>query len=194
MLTRDQKHHIFYRKEGFHNHIVHHILTLYGLGAPAEIIEQRYKENATHQRPRFSSAEPAAEDLSNPAQFKKYLGKEKYYHDFLIFWQNEFEVKGWENVLNEYVFAGDERADDLLGRLYAGKLTFSSSYSLQLVTNSRLPPSHYPPRIWYRIPPASHHSRSPSSSLCPRYLDREISPRRRERIEISSFSYQQNHP
>jgi len=31
--------------------------------------------------------------------------------------QNEMEKKGWENVLNEYVFAGDERADDLLGRL-----------------------------------------------------------------------------
>src|SRR4051794_3139315 len=33
------------------------------------------------------------------------------------------EKKGWENVLNEYVFAGNERADDMLGRLYAGRLT-----------------------------------------------------------------------
>ena len=30
--------------------------------------------------------------------------------------------EGWENVLNEYVFKGDQRADDLLGRMYAGFL------------------------------------------------------------------------
>lgn len=60
------------------------------------------------------------EDMSNPEHFQEYLGKEKYYHDFLIFWQNEFEKKGWENVLNEYVFAGGEKADNLLTRFYAG--------------------------------------------------------------------------
>lgn len=60
------------------------------------------------------------ENLNDPEEFKKYLGKENYYHDYLVFFQNEFEKKGWENVLNEYVFAGDERADDLLGRLYGG--------------------------------------------------------------------------
>jgi len=65
--------------------------------------------------------ERIVQDMSVPENFKKYLGKEKYYRDFLVFWQNEMEKKGWENVLNEYVFAGDERADDLLGRLYAGK-------------------------------------------------------------------------
>ena len=64
--------------------------------------------------------ERIVEDMSNPEHFQKYLGKEKYYHDFLIFWQGEFEKKGWENVLNEYVFAGGEKADDLLTRFYAG--------------------------------------------------------------------------
>jgi hypothetical protein len=59
--------------------------------------------------------------MSNHEHFKKYLGNEKYYQDFLIFFQQEMDKKGWENVLNEYVFAGDERADDLLTRLYAGR-------------------------------------------------------------------------
>jgi len=121
MLTRDQNHHIFSSESGFHNHIVHHLLTLYGLGAPAEIIEKRYKENANYQRPAIQSKERTLEDLSNPENFKKYLNKEKYYRDYLVFWQDEIEKKGWENVLNEYVFAGDERADDLFGRLYGGK-------------------------------------------------------------------------
>lgn len=147
MLTRDQNHHIFSSESGFHNHIVHHLLTLYGLGAPAEIIEKRYKENANYQRPAIQSKERTLEDLSNPENFKKYLNKEKYYRDYLVFWQDEIEKKGWENVLNEYVFAGDERADDLVGRLYGGK--FSCRVSQQGLTHSRLSSSDYTPRIWH---------------------------------------------
>jgi hypothetical protein len=127
-LTLDQNHHVFYNKDGYHNHIAHHLLTLYGLGAPAEVIEQRYKENANYQRPAVQSKERVLEDMSNSENFEKYLNKEKYYRDYLVFWQNEIEKKGWENVLNEYVFAGDERGDDLLGRLYGGKFRSKNSY------------------------------------------------------------------
>jgi hypothetical protein len=119
MFTHDQKHHVFFNKEGFHNHIVHHLLTLYGLGAPAEIIEQRYRENANYQRPAIQLEERV---LEGTELFKNCLGQEKYYQDFLVFWQDEFEKKGWENVLNEYVFSGDERGDGLLGRFYAGMI------------------------------------------------------------------------
>ena len=61
--------------------------------------------------------------MTDPDLFKKYLGRAKYYRDFLIFWQIEIEKKGWENVLNEHVFAGSDRADALLTRLYAGILS-----------------------------------------------------------------------
>jgi hypothetical protein len=60
--------------------------------------------------------------MHEPARFKTYLGDEKYYHDFLVFFQNEIESKTWQNVLNEYLFANDERANDMLCRLYAGFL------------------------------------------------------------------------
>ena len=101
---------------------MHHLLTLYGLGAPASVIEERYRENASYQRPNYPVGERNVEDMSNPEHFQKYLGKQKYYHDFLVFWQSEMEKKGWENVLNEYMFAGGERADTLLTRMYAGAL------------------------------------------------------------------------
>lgn len=65
--------------------------------------------------------------MSNPENFKKYLGKEKYYPDFLRFFQQEMKKKGWQNVLQEYVFAGDARADDFLGRLYAGTVRYKLS-------------------------------------------------------------------
>jgi hypothetical protein len=60
--------------------------------------------------------------MHDPQEYKQYLGKDKYYHDFLVFFQSEIEKKGWEAVLNEYVFARDDRADDMLVRMFAGFL------------------------------------------------------------------------
>lgn len=62
------------------------------------------------------------DDMHEPDRFKSYLGKEKYYHDFLVYFQREIDEKGWQNVLKEYLFAEDERADDMLVRMYAGFL------------------------------------------------------------------------
>lgn len=60
-------------------------------------------------------------DLQDPAKFKKYLGQERYYLDYLLFFQQEIDKKGYEEVINEYMLKGDERADDMLVRMYAGK-------------------------------------------------------------------------
>ncbi|KAK5000950.1 hypothetical protein LTR66_000296 [Elasticomyces elasticus] len=52
--------------------------------------------------------------------YKNCLGDEKHYHDFLVYFQNEIDAKGWQGVLNEYLLAGDERANDMLVRMFAG--------------------------------------------------------------------------
>jgi len=59
--------------------------------------------------------------MHDPERFKTYLGKEKYYRDFLGFFREEMRTKGWEEVLNEYLFKGTERADDMLVRLFGGE-------------------------------------------------------------------------
>lgn len=56
-------------------------------------------------------------DMADPEHFNACLGKQEHYHNFLLFWQEEMEKKGWENVLNEYIFKGGARADDLLMRM-----------------------------------------------------------------------------
>ena len=58
--------------------------------------------------------------MSDPSHFQNYQGDEKYYHDYLEFFQQEMDAKGWQEILNEYLFAGDERADKLLARMFAG--------------------------------------------------------------------------
>jgi hypothetical protein len=60
--------------------------------------------------------------MYDPKKYKTYLGDENYYHDFLAYFQGEITQKGWQNVLNEYMFKGDERADDMLVRMFGGFL------------------------------------------------------------------------
>jgi hypothetical protein len=85
----------------------------------------------------MSNGDVAVEDLRSLETFAKYLGKENFYHSFLLFFQAELEAKGWENVLNEYLFAGDEKSDDLLKRLYGG-LYSVPYYNHSKFTNSQV--------------------------------------------------------
>ena len=122
LQVNHEKHHIFYNKSGFHNHIAHHLLTLFALNATPKEIQRGYDVNVDYQRPPEPLKESVVDNMHDPDRFKKYLGKEQYYHDFLVFFQKEIDAKSWQEVLNEYVLARDEQADDLLARMYAGFL------------------------------------------------------------------------
>lgn len=117
-----EQHHIFFNNSGFHNHIAHHLLTVYALAATPSQIQKHYDDNKTYQRPPQPIESAIMERMEDPSQFHKFLGNERYYNDYLRFFQGEMDKKGWENVLNEYVFAGDERADAMLVRMFAGFL------------------------------------------------------------------------
>ena len=66
------------------------------------------------------------QDLSDYKKYQQYLGNEKYYRDYLVFFQGEIDKKGYEKVINEYLLQGDDRAEDMLCRLYAGKQSLAS--------------------------------------------------------------------
>ncbi|KAF6808362.1 HypA protein [Colletotrichum sojae] len=124
LLQKDlEKHHVFFNNDGFHNHIPHHLLALYGTGAGPEAIQMGYKENENYQRPAKNSHDGVADELHDWEKAKKYLGRERHYPDFLLFYQREIErLGGWQEALNEHLFKGDERADDLFQRMFAGFL------------------------------------------------------------------------
>lgn len=104
------------------NHIAHHLLTLFALNASPQEIQRGYTANATYQREPEPLKQAVVNDMHDPSRFKAYLGQEDRYHDFLNFFKKEIDAKGWQNVLNEYLFAGDERAEDMLVRCYSGLL------------------------------------------------------------------------
>lgn len=91
------------------------------MGATPAQLEKQYDLNAAYQRDPVKLEERIVLDMHDPEKFKKYLGDENYYHDFLVYFQEEIAAKGWEAVLDEYVFCGDKRADDMLVRMFGGE-------------------------------------------------------------------------
>ncbi|KAI1103062.1 hypothetical protein F4804DRAFT_333649 [Jackrogersella minutella] len=116
------KHHVYFNDSGFHDHITHHLLSLYGTGARPEHLKKAYDVNATYQRPTMKIHERVIKELQDWETAKKYVGKEQYYPDFLAFFQNEIDKIGWQEVLKKYMFGGDEKSEDMLVRMLAGFL------------------------------------------------------------------------
>ncbi|KAL8693477.1 MAG: hypothetical protein Q9218_001708 [Villophora microphyllina] len=122
-----ENHHIFFNESGFHiltkrDHIAHHIPTIYALGASPSTIRKQYANNKSYQRPPQPIDNDILGQLRASEGFMKYLGQERYYHDYLIFFQNEINKKGHEEVVNECVLKEDDRANAMLVRMYAGFL------------------------------------------------------------------------
>lgn len=118
------------------DHIPHSLLTIYALGGSPEDIRAAYERNQAYQQ----SARPVVDEvlakLNETAEFKKYVGKGEHYSNFLAFFQRQIDEKGVNAVLNEYLFAENEQAEDMLCRLWGGTLSLSLQ-SLRSDVNGR---------------------------------------------------------
>ncbi|KAF2168955.1 hypothetical protein M409DRAFT_65293 [Zasmidium cellare ATCC 36951] len=117
-----ERYHIFFNASGFHNHIVHQLLSMWALGASSDQLQREYDHNASYQRPLKSASASILRDLGDPSKFMGYFGQQRYYGDYLQFFKEEIEKTSWQDVLHKYVFAGDERAEQMLLRMFAGLL------------------------------------------------------------------------
>ncbi len=55
---------------GFHNHLAHHLLAVYALGATSDVLQAAYDEHASYQAPRKPSPNPITLD-----NWKQHLGE-----------------------------------------------------------------------------------------------------------------------
>lgn len=91
----------------------------------------------TYQVPRvFPKPRNFEYDLSNTDVFLKCMTKPAYYIHFLNSFKREIASKGMGEVMKEYVFKGDERANRILTRLYDGESlkVWISFCALELLT------------------------------------------------------------
>lgn len=115
-----ENHHVFFNDQGFHNHIVHLVLSLFSLGASPDDIRNAYVRNKNYQKPAFPVDKTLVEAMRDTEKFKQGLFKKENYSNYLAFFQEEIDAKGVGAVLKEYVFAGDERAESMMSRLFGG--------------------------------------------------------------------------
>ena len=123
LLQRNHdEHHILFKDVGGHNHTVHNVLTRIALGAsPAEIV-QWFNDNLPGQRPVPEVDNQIIQDLYDEDKFyeKIYPMNQKQYTNFLVFFEQQIEQKGWKPVVTEYVFSRSRNADAILGLMYDG--------------------------------------------------------------------------
>ncbi|KAL8699512.1 MAG: hypothetical protein Q9201_005963 [Fulgogasparrea decipioides] len=119
------RYHIFTTTEDdkgvyLHNHIVHHTLTLWALGAKPETIRFHQERNGQYQRQAMVIQSNLVEDMSIPSVFKRCLGREENFRNFERFFLKEINEKGYGATLQKYLIGGDEVANDMLCRIYHG--------------------------------------------------------------------------
>ena len=54
--------------------------------------------------------------------FKKHLGNEWYYQDYVHFFEHEIAVLGYQVVLQKYLVGDNEVAYDILPRMWMGEV------------------------------------------------------------------------
>ncbi|KAH9940616.1 hypothetical protein B0H21DRAFT_574991 [Amylocystis lapponica] len=121
-----KKWHIFFNDKGFHNHVSHHLLAIYYLGARAPLLEAAYDAHVSYMRPAFESPESIDEQ-----NFHEHLGDERFYNSYLEFFSSAVLEKGAEATIEEYVFspkanilppASGKQPMHMLNRFLAGLL------------------------------------------------------------------------
>jgi hypothetical protein len=103
------------------DHVVHHMLSIYALGATSDQIREHYKRAISVVPPAHPIDVNLSQSLIDREKWKIHIGDHLYYHSYLAFFEREIEAKGYINVMQEYLFAEDERAEDMLCRLFAGE-------------------------------------------------------------------------
>lgn len=127
---------------------MHHLCTLYGTGGKSGDYVKAYDQNSGYQIKAMHPSEKTVEEFEQKWETaSKFLGQGRSYANFLRYYQHEIEKKGWQDVVKEYLFAGDERANDLFARLYAGKPHFHEIIRLITKQYIRLPTSHDPTHV-----------------------------------------------
>ncbi|KAE8370206.1 hypothetical protein BDV27DRAFT_90307 [Aspergillus caelatus] len=117
-----ENHHVYLNDRGFHNHVVHFMLTIWALGASPETIQRQYEREHHRQRPCMPRDESVISSLSNKESFMSLMHKEEHYPNFLAFFQHELATKGTPDVLNEYLFSRDRLAETMLSDMFSGLL------------------------------------------------------------------------
>ena len=103
-----------------HNHIAHNLLTRLVLGASQSELQTAYDDDLPTQRAIPERDNEVVKRLYDEAFFLEKISEGNQYHNFLAFFEQQIEEKGWKVIVTEYVFSGSQIAETLLPLMYDG--------------------------------------------------------------------------
>ncbi|KAI8377875.1 uncharacterized protein BYT42DRAFT_546496 [Radiomyces spectabilis] len=109
-----QEFHIFFNEKKFHNHLTHHLLAAYSLGATPERLQEIYDSHASFQR---HLTPPQGESLTRE-NYQSALGKADEYVRFLRLFTEEIQSHGVVDTVRRWVWSGDMLARTVGGAFH----------------------------------------------------------------------------
>ncbi|KAI7903714.1 uncharacterized protein BX663DRAFT_530827 [Cokeromyces recurvatus] len=102
LMRNNKEFHIFFNDKKFHNHLIHHLLAAYSLGATKETLQKIFDTHAKDQRP----LPPSVGEITHH-NYKNYLGKAECYTSFFNLFMSEIEAHGSLETVRRWVMSGD---------------------------------------------------------------------------------------
>ncbi|KAK9785037.1 putative Baeyer-Villiger oxidase [Seiridium cardinale] len=112
--------HIFFRDMNGHNHLVHNLFTRLALGATPSQLRTAFDDDLPTQRGIPPLDKAMVENLKDDVFFYQCTTKINHYTNFLVFFERQIANKGWQAVVNQYVFSKSRIAEALLPLMYDG--------------------------------------------------------------------------
>lgn len=117
LLHRDYaSHHCFFNDLGYHNHLSHHLVAAYDMGAPPALLRMIYDEEAGIQRP----VDLQCDDLTE-RDWTTRLGEATAYGSYLAFFTKQIEKDGVSMTVGRFTMAPEANGNGgmMLARLLA---------------------------------------------------------------------------
>ncbi|KAI1854087.1 hypothetical protein JX265_003590 [Neoarthrinium moseri] len=114
------RYHMYFRDVAGHNHIPHSILTVLAMGGGPRQLKRAFDDGVPIQRPLPPVDLEVVKSFKDPSRFREKMTLLSEYTNYLAFFEEEIEYKGWEAVVNERCFSRTPNADYLLSQMYEG--------------------------------------------------------------------------
>jgi hypothetical protein len=115
-----ENYHMYFRDLRGHNHIVHSLLTVLAMGGGPKELNRAYDDSTVLQRPMPALVTQTISELSDPNVFLEKMIDLSEYPNFLAFFEQEMDKRGWQAVLSEYCFSRTPIAEAMFSALYEG--------------------------------------------------------------------------
>lgn len=113
--------HALFNDAPLHNHISHHVIALWWLGASPERIQEAYDLEIDDQRSVNTGITPDVVSIT-AENFMDHIGHHKFYHSYLMFFEQAVEEQGMVGAFEKYVLSPEYnlQGSSMLNSFYEG--------------------------------------------------------------------------